>query len=491
MRPTRCNEGVLWDEPRWHREHYKVVTDFGAVGDGLADDTDAIQAAIDYHAGSRGDKHAGIVFFPAGTYRITRPVLLWKGMHLLGHPDHQATLLLSAETPGYANADAPCPMLQLTCGTDQDVDDHTHYPRGHGSLNWVFHTALRHLDFVVEEGNPGAVVTWWWSDHDCSIEHAHLQLHSGKAAVWMPEDSGRVHLYRCRFDGGDYGFYAGEYSQNSVIACEFHGQRCYSIAVQHSRPATVIKDCSFAESRACILTDTTGGVIILDSDFTAPTDGTAIECPDGALLVSNARFTQCRWAIQNHVAGALQGEMTVPGYLIGTVAQGETTAAFAGPLPAALAVPDADYRLADLYADEDSPGNVCRYGAVGDGVQDDSAAMQRAIDAQEIVYLPMGTYRLEQTVRLHRTTKLIGAHRSEVKLLGADGQTALETPNDADAEVLIKEVQIHCGAANGIGLDWRCGGRSVLFMVNTWTEPGGYTAFLARENAGGTYLFAW
>ena len=32
MRPTRCNEGLTWDEPRYQREHYKVVTDFGAVG---------------------------------------------------------------------------------------------------------------------------------------------------------------------------------------------------------------------------------------------------------------------------------------------------------------------------------------------------------------------------------------------------------------------------------------------------------------------------
>ena len=46
MRRTRCNEGLVWDEPRWHREHYKVVTDFGAVGDSAADDTASIQAAM-------------------------------------------------------------------------------------------------------------------------------------------------------------------------------------------------------------------------------------------------------------------------------------------------------------------------------------------------------------------------------------------------------------------------------------------------------------
>jgi hypothetical protein len=43
------------------------VKDFGAVGDGVADDAAAIQAAIDFVKTQTG----GIVFFPAGRYRIT------------------------------------------------------------------------------------------------------------------------------------------------------------------------------------------------------------------------------------------------------------------------------------------------------------------------------------------------------------------------------------------------------------------------------------
>jgi hypothetical protein len=48
------------------------VKNFGAVGDGVTDDTLAVQAAIDACAGS------GDVFFPAGTYKIDE-VVLWSG----------------------------------------------------------------------------------------------------------------------------------------------------------------------------------------------------------------------------------------------------------------------------------------------------------------------------------------------------------------------------------------------------------------------------
>jgi hypothetical protein len=57
------------------------VKDFGAVGDGVADDTAAIQAAIDSATASSG---ACSVFLPAGNYRITASVILKSDLSIHG-----------------------------------------------------------------------------------------------------------------------------------------------------------------------------------------------------------------------------------------------------------------------------------------------------------------------------------------------------------------------------------------------------------------------
>jgi hypothetical protein len=52
------------------------VTDHGAVGDGVADDTAAVEAAIVTALGEAGSLRGGRILFPRGVYRITRTVTI-------------------------------------------------------------------------------------------------------------------------------------------------------------------------------------------------------------------------------------------------------------------------------------------------------------------------------------------------------------------------------------------------------------------------------
>ena len=67
------------------------VKDFGAVGDGVADDTAAIQAAIDASAGRT-------LLLSAGTYKITTSLLITDNLKLCGEGINRTFINLVAAT---------------------------------------------------------------------------------------------------------------------------------------------------------------------------------------------------------------------------------------------------------------------------------------------------------------------------------------------------------------------------------------------------------
>ncbi len=82
------------------------VTDFGAVGDGVADDTAAIQATI-----TRVTAAGGIVHFPPGTYKILGTITIAAGKITLQGSGRDATNLL------FANGSSDC--IVMNSGTTQ------------------------------------------------------------------------------------------------------------------------------------------------------------------------------------------------------------------------------------------------------------------------------------------------------------------------------------------------------------------------------------
>jgi len=90
------------------------VKDFGAVGNGITDDTEAVQAAIDSVCPVYGSGSAGSVYFPSGNYLITSVLNLTNsrqagtkcrdGLRLYG--ESSASSIIVGETgSGYAIAD--------------------------------------------------------------------------------------------------------------------------------------------------------------------------------------------------------------------------------------------------------------------------------------------------------------------------------------------------------------------------------------------------
>lgn len=86
---------VRLDDPR---AVYLTPDQFPVRGDGKADDSAAIQAAIDKVQETTGE---GILFIPDGRYRLTRTVFVWPGVRLIGYGEKRPVFVLADNTPGF------------------------------------------------------------------------------------------------------------------------------------------------------------------------------------------------------------------------------------------------------------------------------------------------------------------------------------------------------------------------------------------------------
>lgn len=76
--------------PNYGGEVIRDVHQWGTMGDGVTDDTDAIQAALD-------DCKNGILYFPNGNYMITRTLYIHSNTHIMGNKGYTAIKLLPQE----------------------------------------------------------------------------------------------------------------------------------------------------------------------------------------------------------------------------------------------------------------------------------------------------------------------------------------------------------------------------------------------------------
>lgn len=124
------------------------VKDFGAVGDGVTDDTAAIQSAIDSF-GAASSTPQGKVYFPRGTYKITSSLVLTYGVSLVGESGRSAkinadgdfaAIKWSASIPSYSrNVTISDLWLHGNGTTAANIGIHLNHPWG------IDHLTLQNL----------------------------------------------------------------------------------------------------------------------------------------------------------------------------------------------------------------------------------------------------------------------------------------------------------------------------------------------------------
>jgi len=408
----------------------------GAVGDGKADDTAAIQAAIDKAA---NDRDEGIIFIPEGRYRISRTIYVWPAVRLFGWGAHRPVFVLGDNTPGFAKGVAdmvifagarPHQAVITGSGTEaRGAPGRVPFPPP-GSVPpnpniadanpGTFYSALSNIDFEIGKGNAGAVaIRFHGAQHDYL---SHIDFHIGSGLAGLNQVANQA--YDLRFFGGRYGILAEKPSpawQFTLMDSGFEGQREAAIR-EHEAQLTLV-NVSFRDAPTAIAIDngTSDWLFVKRSRFeniakAAITVGndknpmTQINVEDSVAAATPvfARFESGKtlgadgiYAVKTLTHGLVlkaQGEMGV----LDTKWESAPLAALpALPAPAIRALPPSSQWV-----------NIRSLGVKGDGKTDDTAAIRHAIDTAKVLYVPSGRYIVHDTIRLKPDTVLIGLHPS-------------------------------------------------------------------------------
>ena len=455
---------------------YLTPEQFPVHGDGIADDTAALQQAIDR---VQETTNQGIVFLPAGRYRITRTIYIWPGIRVFGYGKTRPVILLGANTPGFQQG--PSYMIFFAGARPKPNADGT-TPAPPDASPGTFYSAMNNVDIEIAEGNPGAVgIRGRYAQH-CYLEHMDFRLGSALAGI---HDGGNVAI-DLHFFGGKYGIWTRKPSpgwQYTLIDGTFEGQSEAAIR-EHEAGLTLIRP-QFKNVPTAISID--AGY----SDELWVKDGRLENISGPAVIVSaeNSRRTEINMEnvlCEKVPVFALMREsgkqVRAPEekYEVRTFSHGlhyqdiaavpEIQDVFdAAPLQALPTPARSDIR--DLPPMK-SWVNIRSLGAVGDGVADDTAALQKAIADHKTIYFPIGQYRVTDTIQLRPDTVLIGLHPSITRILLADGTPAYQGVGGPKALVeapggghnIVTGIGLYTNGINAraVALRWMAGADSMV-----------------------------
>jgi sugar lactone lactonase YvrE len=467
------------DDPR---AVYLTPDKFPVHADGIADDTDALQQAIDK---VQETTNQGILFLPSGRYRITRTVYIWPGVRVIGYGKTRPVIVLGPATPAFQTG--PSYMIFFAGGRPgknhaaRGTDDTSKTTPPDASPG-TFYSALSNVDIEIEDGNPGAVgIRAHYAQH-CYLAHMDFHLGSGLAGI---HDGGNV-AQDLHFWGGKYGIWTRKPSpgwQFTVIDSTFEGQKEAAIR-EHEAGLTLIRP-QFRNVPTAISIDpgyfdelwvkdarleNIGGPAVIISDENSPRTEINME---NVICHGVPVFASFRES-GKQVAGPQEI------YAVRTFSHGLHFDDM-GATPAILDVFDAVPLTAfppPVESDiRDLPPmntwvNIRSLGAVGDGSVDDTASLRKAIAEHKTIYFPSGQYRVTDTIELKADTILIGLHPSVTRILLADGTPAfggvgtpkplLEAPKGGNN--IVTGIGLYTNGINprAVALKWMAGKDSMV-----------------------------
>ncbi|MEO0924332.1 MAG: glycosyl hydrolase family 28-related protein [Cyanobacteria bacterium J06643_13] len=352
------------------------VTQFGAKGDGVTDDTAAIQRAVD----AVGDDFK-IVYLPEGTYLVSDTIQLGRYKSLQGVSPTKTKIRLKENSPGY-NQSPFKPVLRTSFNNNQ-----------------TFAAYIYGLTVEVAPGNPQAIGISYNTHNQGAIDHVEIVSEDLTGAVGLDlseTEFGPGMVSNLRVVGFDTGVKTPANVSNAVFE---------NIALEHQRilgwqnrmPVSIHNLTSVNTVPAIVNEDyPLAHLVLVDAKLSGASRGVAIEAQGNYYLrnIEAQGYDAVLQAGDEVISGKKIDEVWSEGGLISNGDRGHLKLALK-EIPRSDRAPLPDWIIPD------------------GSEQDDTTALQRAMNSgAKTIFLPGDTaYMISDTIVVPETVEQIIAQR--------------------------------------------------------------------------------
>ncbi|TGO33454.1 hypothetical protein BHYA_0245g00070 [Botrytis hyacinthi] len=453
---------------------WRNLMDYGAAGNGVTDDTHAINAAIS--DGGRCGVSCGsstiypaTVYFPPGNYLVSSPVVQYYNTEILGDPTNLPTIVAASSFVGLGVITSDV-YIGITEGWYLDTSN---FLRSIRNFN---------MDITRTQLNAQVCGIHWQVAQGTSLENIHFIMSSEDGStqqgIYMENGSGGW-LSDLTFVGGMFGAYFGnqQFTSRNLIfdGCKTALQISWDWA--WTMQGITIKYCEIGivivvEAGSSLGTSQgVGSLSLLDltiEDTPIGIETSLFSMNSTALLIENAYFKNVLRIVTNKqntntLLDGSTGVATIDSWGFGqmTNSSGVRTLASAQSIPpmslSASLVDRSDNQIMPrpkLFTRRRPTYNnigfsqiidVTIYGAVGDGKTDNTAALNSifavAANMSSIVFIPFGVYKIYDTVHLPVGSRIVGQAWSQIMATG-----------DRFREINNPRVAIQVGKSGDVGV---------------------------------------